>query len=93
MIRKLFSLVEERKSASPEDSYTAQLISKGEDTILRKISEETTELILAVKGEGDQRVIEESADLYYHLLVLLASRSIRLEDIEEELERRHAREQ
>jgi phosphoribosyl-ATP pyrophosphohydrolase len=89
MIRKLFSIVEEQKSALPEDSYTAQLIAKGEDTILRKISEETTELILSVKGEGDQRVIEESADLYYHLVVLLASRSIYLEDIEEELERRH----
>ena len=90
MIRKLFSIVEERKSASPKNSYTAQLISKGEDTILRKISEETTELILAVKGEGNQRVIEESADLYYHLLILLASRSIRIEDIEEELGRRHS---
>jgi len=89
MIRKLFSIIEERKETSPEDSYTAHLISEGEDKILRKLSEEVTEIILAVKGEGDQRVIEEATDLYYHLLVLLVSRKIRLEDIENELRRRH----
>lgn len=91
MIKKLFSIIEERKETSPEDSYTAKLISEGEDKILRKLSEELTEIVLAVKGEGDQRVIEESVDLYYHLLVLLASRNIGLEDFEDELRRRHTR--
>jgi len=90
MISKLFTIIEERKRTSPESSYTAQLISEGEDKILMKLNEEVTEIVLAVKGEGDQRVIEEAADLYYHLVVLLASRNILLKDFEDELRRRHS---
>jgi phosphoribosyl-ATP pyrophosphohydrolase len=85
----LFSIIEARKAELPEDSYTAKLLSKGEDEILKKVGEETMEVILAAKGQGDQRLVEEIADLFYHTLVLLAARDLNLIDVEKELEARH----
>jgi phosphoribosyl-ATP pyrophosphohydrolase len=61
----------------------------GEDEIVKKIGEESVEVILAVKGQGDERIISETADLFYHALVLLAARGLTLEQVEAELERRH----
>jgi phosphoribosyl-ATP pyrophosphohydrolase len=84
----LFSIIEERKASPSPESYTARLLAAGEDEIVKKVGEEAVEVILAVKGQGNQRVIEESADLLYHLLVLLAHRGITLEQLEAELERR-----
>ena len=87
---QLFELVGSRRENAPAGSYTARLFAAGEDEIVKKVGEEAIEVILAVKGQGDQRVVEELADLYYHSLVLLAARGLRLADVEEELERRHA---
>ena len=87
---QLFELVRGRRQSAPPGSYTAQLFAAGEDEIVKKVGEEAIEVILAVKGQGDQRIIEEVADLYYHSLVLLAARDLSLADIEAELERRHA---
>jgi phosphoribosyl-ATP pyrophosphohydrolase len=87
---QLFELVCSRRENAPPGSYTAQLFAAGEDEIVKKVGEEAIEVILAVKGQGDQRVVEEVSDLYYHSLVLLASRGVRLADVEAELERRHA---
>ena len=87
---QLFALVRGRRENAPPGSYTAQLFAAGEDEIVKKVGEEAIEVILAVKGQGDQRVIEELADLYYHSLVLLAGRGLTLADVEAELERRHA---
>ena len=72
-----------------EYSYTARLIAAGEDEILKKIGEESVEVILAAKAQGDARLVEEIADLTYHTLVLLAARHLSPEDIKAELERRH----
>ena len=69
-------------------SYTAELLHAGEDEILKKVGEEAMEVILAAKGQGDARVISEVADLFYHLLVLLAARGLTLADVEAELVRR-----
>jgi phosphoribosyl-ATP pyrophosphohydrolase len=85
----LFSIIEARKAELPEGSYTAKLFSDGEDEILKKVGEETMEVILAAKGQGDQRLIEEIADLFYHTLVLLAAKGLNLGDVEGELELRH----
>ncbi len=87
---QLFELVLSRRTSAPAGSYTAQLFSAGEDEIVKKVGEEAIEVVLAVKGQGDQRVVEELADLYYHSLVLLAARGLRLADVEAELERRHS---
>jgi len=89
MLTQLFDIIEARKRDRPEGSYTAHLLGSGEDEILRKVHEEAQELILAAKSEGDQRVVEELADLYYHTLVLLAARDLSLAEVEAELRRRH----
>lgn len=78
----------ERMASAPEQSYTARLLSLGEDEIVKKVGEEAVEVILAAKGQGDGRVLEESADLIYHLLVLLLSRGLSWADVEAELARR-----
>ena len=85
----LFELVAARRENAPPGSYTASLFAAGEDEIVKKVGEEAIEVVLAVKGQGDARVIEEVADLYYHILVLLASRGLTLAQVEAELERRH----
>ncbi len=88
---QLFELVRSRQEHAPAGSYTAQLFAAGEDEIVKKVGEEAIEVILAVKGQGNGRVVEEMADLFYHSLVLLAARGLSLEDVEAELERRHNR--
>jgi phosphoribosyl-ATP pyrophosphohydrolase len=72
----------------PEGSYTAQLLRAGPDEILKKLGEELTELLLAAKGEGSKRVVAETSDLLYHLMVFLAAEGIPWSAIEEELSRR-----
>ncbi len=85
----LYTLIVSRRAAAPPGSYTASLFAAGEDEIVKKVGEEAIEVVLAVKGQGDERVIEELADLYYHSLVLLASRGLTLAQVEAELARRH----
>ena len=89
MLMKLFTIIEDRKVNPRPGSYTLQLIEAGEDSILQKIGEETVEVLLAAKAQGDQRVIEEIADLFYHSLVLLSFRGLSLQQVEDELARRH----
>lgn len=87
-LQQLEAILQERKANPSPHSYTSQLLTQGEDEIVKKIGEEAVEVILAVKGQGNQRVIEESADLLYHLLVLLVGRGLSLADVVAELERR-----
>ena len=90
-LNQLFDVIRARRESAPPGSYTARLFAAGEDEIVKKVGEEAVEVILAVKGQGDERVISEVADLLYHTLVLLAARGLTLADVEAELERRHAR--
>ena len=80
----LFATIEDRKETLPDDSYTASLFTheKGEDAVLEKLGEETTELVLAAKNGDETAIREESADLIYHLLVLLAAEDLALEDLQ-----------
>lgn len=80
-------LLDRRKNPS-DDSYTAGLLRAGEDEIVKKIGEEAVEVILAAKSQGNERLVEESADLVYHLLVLLIARDLTWGDVEAELTRR-----
>jgi phosphoribosyl-ATP pyrophosphohydrolase len=89
MLHELFSIIQDRQKNPTEGSYTARLLAGGEDVILKKVGEEAMEVILAAKGQGKQRVVEEVADLFYHILVLLAGRGLSLADVEAELRRRH----
>jgi phosphoribosyl-ATP pyrophosphohydrolase/phosphoribosyl-AMP cyclohydrolase len=85
---QLWATILARKAEMPEDSYTAFLFRAGENEILKKIGEESVEIIIAAKGETDDRILYESADLIYHLLVLLAERGLSWEQVEAELARR-----
>ncbi len=88
MLPELFATIEDRKAHPSEGSYTSRLMRAGEDEILKKVGEEAMEVILAAKGQGNQRLIEETADLLYHTLVLLSFRGLSLQDVEAELRRR-----
>ena len=88
ILQRLTQTLEARKQASPESSYVAKLFSKGEDAILKKIGEEATELILASK-EGDKtHLVYETADLWFHCMVLLAQHGLSADNVLEELARR-----
>jgi phosphoribosyl-ATP pyrophosphohydrolase len=90
-IETLFATIQERKANPESGSYTNSLFAAGEDEIVKKVGEEAIEVILAAKGQGNERVVEETADLLYHLLVLLASRGLTWEDVNVELERRRGK--
>ena len=85
----LFKLIEGRKIEKTEGSYTTYLFEKGLDKILKKVGEESTEVIIGAKGGDKKETIYEIADLTYHLLVLMIEMGISLEDIHRELASRH----
>lgn len=87
VLDELFAVIEERKETLPEDSYTASLFDheKGENAVLEKLGEETTELILAAKDDDREELAHESADIVYHLLVLLSMKGMDLDDLRAEL--------
>lgn len=93
ILTELFETIESRKETLPEDSYTAALLTheKGQNAVLEKLGEETTELVLAAKDNENEEVAAEAADLVYHLLVVLAMQDMDLEDLLEELETRHGK--
>lgn len=84
----LAELIEQRATEAPSGSYTAQLLAGGVRRIAQKVGEEGVELALAAVGESDAALLGESADLLYHLMVLLRARSLTLEAVVDELERR-----
>ncbi len=88
-IAELETILHSRRTNPTAGSYTAQLLAQGEDEIVKKIGEEAVEIILAAKGQGDERLVEEMADLVYHLLVLLVSRDLSWEAVVAELRGRH----
>lgn len=79
---RLEETIKERKEDPPEGSYTASLFAGGVDAIAQKVGEEAVELVIAAKGESDDRFLNEAADLLYHLLALLTDRGYSLEDVE-----------
>ncbi|HLA78879.1 MAG TPA: bifunctional phosphoribosyl-AMP cyclohydrolase/phosphoribosyl-ATP diphosphatase HisIE [Vicinamibacteria bacterium] len=78
VLAELAAVIAERSKHRPSGSYTSSLFEKGLDASLKKIGEEATEVILAAKGESDERLAEESADLLFHLLVVLQQRGVGL---------------
>jgi len=76
ILGELGRVIASRASASPDSSYTARLLAKGPDHVLKKIGEEATEVVLAAKSESDERLAEEAADLLYHLTVAMAQRRV-----------------
>jgi len=88
ILTQLAAVLEARKSADPASSYVAGLYAKGLDAILKKIGEEATETVIAAKGGDPAQIIHETADLWFHTLVLLAQQNLKPEDVLKELDRR-----
>lgn len=88
---ELYEEIISRQTTPKEGSYTTYLFSKGLDKILKKVGEEATEVVIAAKNHDKQELIAESADLLYHLLVLLAEEGIPLTEIENELASRQGK--
>jgi phosphoribosyl-ATP pyrophosphohydrolase len=88
ILRRLAAVLEQRKLADPESSYVAGLYAKGLDTILKKVGEEATETVIAAKGGDSDQLVYETADLWFHSLVLLAHQDISPDRVLGELERR-----
>jgi phosphoribosyl-ATP pyrophosphohydrolase/phosphoribosyl-AMP cyclohydrolase len=87
-LSKLYSLIGTRKEQRPEGSYTTYLFNSGIDKILKKVAEEAGEVIIAAKNRSHTEIVSELSDLFYHLLVLMVERDVRLSDVQAELERR-----
>ena len=88
-LTELYNIILDRQENPVEGSYTNYLFKKGQDEILKKVGEESVEVILAAKSQGKERIIEEVADLTYHTLVLLADSGLTPADILTELDKRH----
>ena len=87
-IDRLFALIEKRRTADPNESYTAELFSRGRAKIVQKTGEEAVETIIAAMTNDSTEVVRESADLLYHLLVLWSEMGVRPQDVYAELARR-----
>lgn len=87
-LKKLDSILQQRKSASADSSYVASLYHKGLNQILKKIAEEAGETIIAAKDGDREQIIYETADLWFHTMVMLAQQNLSTHDILKELERR-----
>lgn len=87
-LNRLAELLEQRKSADPQTSYVAKLYAKGMDSILKKVGEEAAETIIAAKNGDKEHLIYETADLWFHTLVMLAKADLKPQDILDELARR-----
>lgn len=91
MIETLYNEILERKGQPKEGSYTNYLFDKGLDKILKKVGEESAEVIIAAKNSDQEELIYETADLVYHMLVLLAEKDVSLNEIKAELEKRQGK--
>ncbi|MES2012828.1 MAG: phosphoribosyl-ATP diphosphatase [Pseudomonadota bacterium] len=88
VLERLSELLEQRKAADPQSSYVAKLYAKGMDSILKKVGEESAETIIAAKNGDKEHLIYETADLWFHTLVMLAHAGLKPNDILDELARR-----
>ena len=88
ILEKLADVIEARKGGDPESSYVSRLLARGEDAVLKKIGEEATETVMAAKDGERLRIVEETADLWFHCLIMLAHYGLRPTDVLMELRRR-----
>jgi phosphoribosyl-ATP pyrophosphohydrolase/phosphoribosyl-AMP cyclohydrolase len=88
VLTELYSVIEQRKEKRPDGSYTTYLFNSGLDKILKKVGEEATEAIVAAKNEDPTRLVSETSDLLYHVLVMLVERGVSLDEVLKELKSR-----
>lgn len=88
LLHELYELIKSRQRERPEGSYTSYLFDQGLDKILKKVGEESAETIIAAKNDDPKQLVSETADLLYHLLVMLVAREVNLSDVRDELAQR-----
>jgi len=88
-LEKLYEIIQKRREEKPCGSYVADLINKGADRIIQKVGEEAVEVVIAAKNTDNKRIISESTDLLFHLMILLEMNNITLDDIYAELDKRN----
>lgn len=88
ILKQLSEILEQRKGADPDSSYVAKLYAKGLDSILKKVGEEATETVIAAKGGDPAQIIYETADLWFHCMVMLKHLNLEPQAVLNELERR-----
>jgi len=88
ILAQLAAVVEARRGGDPEQSYVARLLARGEDAILKKVGEEATEAVMAAKDGSPERIIAETADLWFHCLIMLAFYGLGPQQVLDELARR-----
>ena len=88
VLQRLAAVLEARKASDPDSSYVARLYDRGLDAILKKIGEEATETVMAAKDGDSRKIVSETADLWFHSMVLLAQQGLGPEDVLNELDRR-----
>ena len=88
ILQRLMAVLASRKDANPDSSYVAGLYHKGLDAILKKIGEEATETVMAAKDGDPQKIVYETADLWFHSMVLLAQQGLNPQQVLDELARR-----
>jgi phosphoribosyl-ATP pyrophosphohydrolase len=88
VLEQLTDVLEQRKTAAPDSSYVASLYDKGLDAILKKVGEEATETVIAAKDGDRDKIIYETADLWFHTLVMLSHQGLTANDVLDELARR-----
>lgn len=88
MLHHLETVIQSRKKAMPDGSYTTELFRKGVARIAQKVGEEAVELSIAAQYNDKQRIVEETADLLYHTIVLLTEKEISIQDVYRELQKR-----
>ncbi len=88
VLQQLSQILEQRKQESADKSYVASLYAKGLDAILKKIGEEATETVIAAKDGDKEQIVYETADLWFHCMVMLADQGLSADDVLAELQRR-----
>lgn len=88
ILTEVSAVINDRKEKMPEGSYTTYLFTKGQDKILKKVGEETAEVIIASKNNVKEEILYETSDLLYHLSVLLSYHNISWDEVAEELKKR-----
>ncbi|HEY8804459.1 MAG TPA: phosphoribosyl-ATP diphosphatase [Clostridium sp.] len=91
VVQELYKIIEERKCNPIEGSYTSYLFEEGIDKILKKVGEESAEVIISSKNNDPKETVSEISDLFYHTLVLMVLKGIKVEDVVEELEKRRGK--
>jgi phosphoribosyl-ATP pyrophosphohydrolase len=89
-LNNLETILKDRKEKLPEKSYTAELFKQGTDRILKKIGEESAEVIIAAKNTNEKELIHELADLLFHMEMLIVAKDLSIQQIIDELEQRHS---